>query len=127
MKIETGKHLEQVPVKKKTRVVLQARQQIEYLEEECLALKTRIETLQMEKEDDLKVFAALTDARHKYEKKIANSLTARKVNSPTEKRNPCKLPSRRTKHNQSKFRKFSPVGYSATGQSSFSSEESITQ
>lgn len=41
----------------------QTKHQIEYLEEECLALKTRIATLQMEKEDDIKLFTAMTEMR----------------------------------------------------------------
>ncbi|KAL0275418.1 UNVERIFIED_CONTAM: hypothetical protein PYX00_003271 [Menopon gallinae] len=40
-----------------------ATQQIEYLEEECLALKTRLETLQMEKDADLKMFAAIGEVK----------------------------------------------------------------
>ncbi|KAK6641174.1 hypothetical protein RUM44_012883 [Polyplax serrata] len=105
---------------------IMARQHIEYLEEECLALKTRIETLQMEKEDDLKVFAAMTDTRDAYDKKILNSSTTKKTNSPRDLRTPRKLPNRKTKRNQGKIGKFFPPGYhSVPGQPSFSSSDSV--
>ena len=83
---------------------LQTRQHIEYLEEECLALKTRIETLQMEKEDDLKVFAAITDMRHAYVKKTNNCSVA-KVNSPKDVKSTNKILDKRRKKSQTKVKK----------------------
>ncbi|EEB12446.1 hypothetical protein Phum_PHUM179270 [Pediculus humanus corporis] len=98
------------------------RQHIEYLEEECLALKTRIETLQMEKEDDLKVFAAITDMRHAYVKKTNNCSVA-KVNSPKDVKSTNKILDKRRKKSQTKVKKENTNNIS----SKFSSEESIAQ